>query len=59
MEIAPGSEKRDFVKMWLFLKRQYDFEGSDPSKIDENLCKIRAETATRKKTRSETDFKRF
>ena len=25
-----GSENRDFVKMWLFLRRQHDFEDLDP-----------------------------
>ena len=37
---VPGDEKRDFVKIVLFLKRQHDFQGSGPPKIHEKATKI-------------------
>ncbi len=50
LKIASGSEKRDFVKILLFLKRQHDFQDPDAPKINKNRQKIAPRTRPRKET---------
>ena len=59
VKIASGTEKRDFVKIVLFLRRQHDFRGSEPPKIHEKATKIGAKKQARKMFASEGDFNAF
>ena len=51
VKIEAGGEKRDFVKILLFLKRQHDFRGSDPPRIDPKSTPEAIRKTTSKKTR--------
>ena len=43
-KIVSGSEKRDFVKILLFLMRQHDFQGPDSPKINQNRQQVAPKT---------------
>ena len=59
LKIAPRSEKRDFVKIIVFLKEKQVFSGFGPPKNRGKLEKIVTKTRPRKKHRFFSDFLRF